>query len=522
VPDTANLLLARATARQREIVVRLSIGAARGRIIRQLLTESALLAACGGVVGLVLAWGAGRLLLGVLSSGPQSVVFDLTPNWHVLAFTSAVAMATALAFGLAPAFRSTAIGPSSILKEDSRTGRSRLLSSLVVVEIALSLLLVIGAWLFTRTLGNLENVDPGFRRRGVLLVDLEGRRTAFPRELLRELQRLPGVVSASVSTHTPLSGAVWSEPAVPRGQAVPARDNAYFIGAGPQFFGSLDIRLLAGRGFSERDTAGSAPVAIVNEAYSQRYFRGANAAGQYLSAKVRGTAAELEIVGIAQNVDLAGLRRAAPPTIYVPYYQLRGDNFPTTLVMRVSGSLSKAAAAIRDHLQQRLPNVPIEVRPLSAQVEATLVQESSMARRATKPDENASFRSNGISSFDCVFRGAVASPACRRVWRPRPSAVDHRSLWPARVRRGARPGNRPPDGVGSAATRGNCDGTPEVSRPSSARNRTGNAGSLRCVANCLGQNLAHCFTGRIDVPTPWPLLLPQNNQRVQSGCPARR
>lgn len=377
--NVANLLLARATVRQREIAVRLAIGGGRGRIIRQLLTESALLGACGAALGLVLAWGTGRLLLDVLSSGPQRVTFDMAPNWHVLAFTSAVAMVTALGFGLAPAFRSAAIGPSGMLKEHSGISRSRSLSSLVVVQVALSVVLVIGAGLFARTLDNLENVDPGFRREGVLLVDLEGRRTAFPRELLDELQQVPGIFQASVSTHTPLSGAVWSEPAVPRGQAVPERDNAYFIGAGPRFFDVVGMRLLAGRGFNDRDTIGSPPVAVVNEAYALRYFNGANPVGHYLSAKVRGHATDLEILGVVKNADLAGLRKAAPPAVYVPYYQLLGNNFPTTLAVRVSGSLSKAAAAVHDCLQPRLPNVPIEVRPLSAQVEATLVQERLLA-----------------------------------------------------------------------------------------------------------------------------------------------
>ncbi len=377
--NVASLLLARTTVRQREITVRMAIGAGRGRIIRQLLTESALLGACGAALGVALAWDTGRLLLDVLSSGPQRVTFDITPSWHVLAFTSAIAMATALGFGVVPAFRSTAIAQSGMLREHSRLGRSRLLAGLVVVQVALSLVLVTGAGLFTKTLDNLQNVDPGFRREGVLLVDLEGRRTAFPRELLDDLKRVPGALEASVSTHTPLSGAVWSEPAVPRGRAVPERDTAYFIGAGPRFFDLIGMRLLAGRGFSDRDTIGSPPVAVVNEAYALRYFHGANPVGQYLSAKVRGQTAELEIIGVVRNADLAGLRREAPPAVYVPYYQLVGDNFPTTLEVRVSGSLSKAAAAIHDRLQPRLPNAPIEVRPLSAQVEATLVQERLLA-----------------------------------------------------------------------------------------------------------------------------------------------
>lgn len=388
--NVANLLLARAAVRQREIAVRLAIGAGRGRIIRQLLTESILLSTFGAALGVGLAWLTGRLLLDVLSSGSQQVIFDLTPNWNVLTFTTAVAIAMGILFGLAPAFQATAMGPSPALKEDSRMSHSRLISSLVTVQVALALVLLIGAGLFVRTLQNLENLDPGFKREGVLLVALEGRRTAFPTELLDELQRIPGVLSASVSTHTPLNGSTWSEPAVPNGQPVPEKDNAYFVGAGPRFFETLQTPLVAGREFTERDSVAAPKVAIVNEAFALRYFPSGNAVGQHLSAVVRGQPADLEIVGAVQNAGLAGLRKAAPPAVYVAYYQLPTRNeagkftsdFPTTLEIRASGSLSQVASAIRSQLQSRLPNEPIEVRPLSKQVEAALVQERLLAMLA--------------------------------------------------------------------------------------------------------------------------------------------
>ena len=382
--NVANLLLARATTRQREIAVRLAIGAGRGRILRQLLTESVLLSLIGAIFGIGLAWVSSRFLVAILSSGSMQVVFDLTPNWHVIGFTSTVAIGTGILFGLAPAFQATAAGPSSMLKENAGMSsfRSRLLSSLVSTQVALSLLLVIGAGLFVRTLQNLKNLDPGFKREGVLLVNLEGRRIGVPKDLLDALQSVPGVISASVSTHTPLNGSTWSEPAVPKGQVIPERDNAYFIGAGPGFFETLRTPLLSGREFTERDSANDPAVAVINEAYARRYFPNQNPVGQQLSAFVRGEREDLEIVGLVSNSKLAGLRAAPPPTVYVSYFQLTG-NFPTTLDIRAGGSLPQVAAAIQKELQPKLPDAPVEVRAFSEQVNAAMVQERMMATLAS-------------------------------------------------------------------------------------------------------------------------------------------
>ena len=236
--NVASLLLARASARQREIAVRLAIGAGRGRIVRQLLIESTLLsligAACRRRAGLG---------LGPLSRQPD---FERAGSARV---RSDAELARPRLHQLrgdrdrrrCSVSRLRCRRPRPDLPRRSRTtrrtsgSRSRLLPSLVSAQVALSLVLLAGAGLFVRTLQNLQNLDPGFNAEGVLLVDLEGRRTAVPRELLEDVQRLPGVVSASLSTHTPLSGSVWSEPAVPAGQPIPERDNAYFIGAGPRF-----------------------------------------------------------------------------------------------------------------------------------------------------------------------------------------------------------------------------------------------------------------------------------------------
>jgi predicted permease len=392
--NVASLLLARATARQREISVRLAIGAGRGRIIRQLLTESTLLSSFGAVLGICLAWLSSRFLVGILSTGPSQVVFDLTPSWHVLGFTTAVAIATGVLFGLAPAFQITAAGPSQMLKDDARMTRSRsgLLSALVSAQVALSMMLLVGAGLFARTLQNLLSIDPGFRREGVLLVDVDGRQqgyratrlAAFYRELLDQVQHVPGVVSASISSHTPLDGSTWSEAVVPKGQPLPENDNALFIAAGPGFFKTMQTPLISGRDFDAGEQ-GKANVAIVNQTFAARHFPGQNPVGTYVSATVTQPPSDLQIIGVAKDTITDGLRATPRPTVYVSYFQRAtsgGFIANTMLEIRAAGSLTQVASAIRNELQPRLPVTPVEVRSLASQVDRTLVQERLMANLA--------------------------------------------------------------------------------------------------------------------------------------------
>jgi putative ABC transport system permease protein len=381
--NVASLSLARASARRREVAVRLAIGAGRGRIVRQLLIESTLMSLIGAAFGVGLAWIAGRSLVNMISTGLSPLEFDLTPNWHVLGFTSAVAIATAVFFGVAPAVHATTMEPSSALKDDTRASgsQSRILPWLVSAQVALTMVLLAGAGLFGRTLRNLQHIDPGFSAEGVLLVDLEDRRISVPPATVHDIERLSGVTSASISTHTPLNGSVWSEPAVPAGEAMPERDNAYFVGAGPRFFQTMQIHLLSGREFTDRDSAASPAVAIVNEAFAKRHFRNLDPVGQHLSANVRGHRRDLEIVGVVSNTNAAGLRAAPPPTVYVAYAQLTGD-LPTTLAVRATGPVGHIASSLQHTLQSILPGELIEVHSLSAQVQATIVQERMMATLA--------------------------------------------------------------------------------------------------------------------------------------------
>jgi len=388
--NVASLLLARASVRQREIGVRLAIGAGRGRILRQLLVESLLLASIGSVLGIGLAWLCGRFLVDTLSTGPIKLVFDLTPNWHVLASTAAIAIATSILFGLAPALQLSAAGPSSVINGESRThsSRSRLLPSLVSVQMALSLILLIAASLFVRTLENLRNFDAGFNRNGVLLVSIEQRLAAArEQELTEAVRQVPGVVSTSFSTTTPLSGFTWTEPAVPAGQPLPQNDNAMFIGIGPHFFATMQTTLAAGREFTERDAANSSLVAVVSEEFAQRFFPNQNPIGRFISTRAtvgsapRGQARDLEIVGIVKNSTTLGFRRKPYPTVYVSYAQLNGD-FSFTLDVRANGSIAAVAEGVRTALQAKLPSIPVEVRSLSQQIDAAIIQERMMATLA--------------------------------------------------------------------------------------------------------------------------------------------
>lgn len=381
--NVAGMLLARAATRRREMAVRLAIASGRGRIVRQFLIESTLLSLIGAAFGVCLAWPSSRFLLAILSTGPGQVALDLTPNGHVLGFTVAVALATALLSGIGPALHITAAAPSDVLKDDVRmTTRSRLLASLATLQVALSLVLLVGASLFVRTLKNLRDFNPGFNRQSVLLVDFEALRDPIPGDVLDEVRLVAGVKSVSMSTHTPLSGATWTDAAVPLGEALPEGDNAIFVGTAPRFFETMQTPVRAGREFTQRDSDASVPVAIINEAYAAKFFPDRNAIGEHLSARVRRKDSDMEIVGIVSNTYSMSIRTAPYPTVYVPYAQLKA-NIPTTLEIRATGSLDQVASGVKTILYRKLPGMPVDTHPLSTQVEATIVEERMIVTLAT-------------------------------------------------------------------------------------------------------------------------------------------
>jgi len=382
--NLANLLLARAQARRREIAVRLAIGASRARLIRQLLTESALLATLGAIAAFLMGMAASRFLVQLLSTWRGTIFLDLSPNWHVFEFTTALTIATSLAFGMAPAIRATAIRPSPRLKSYGGT-RTRLGSALVAAQVALSFVLLIGAGLFVRTFQNLNQLDPGFRHEGVLLVEGDTHRAVnrgripFYRDLLQRIEHLPGVVSATLAGNTPLSGGWWTDAVALNGQRS-SGEQAHFNAVAPRYFATMRTPLIAGRDFTDGDSTGSASVAIVNETFVQRYIRDGRPLGQRVSVAAMRDPAGMEIVGVVKDSISQSLRALPPPAVYVPLFQ-RQTEFPT-LVIRASVSLTQVASELRHELQPELSGSAIQMRTLTAQVESALVQERLMATLA--------------------------------------------------------------------------------------------------------------------------------------------
>jgi putative ABC transport system permease protein len=380
------LLLARASSRSREMAVRLAVGAGRARIVRQLLMESALLASIGAMVGVGIAQVASRSLVALLSSGRASpLVLDLALNLRVLTFTAFVAMATSLLFGIAPAFRTTSVAPAeTLVATSSRIAgpRRRLGQALVVAQVSLSLVLLVGAGLFVRTLQNLRGVDRGFRHEGVLLVDVDGRQSgytgarlaAFNGELLERVRRLPGVATASYSSVTPLSGGAITHTMAIGGRRI--LGEIYFNNVGPRYFGTLSTSVVQGREITDKDVAGAPGVVIVNQAFVRRYLPNSDPIGQHLS-QVSDSGVDFEIVGVVQDAAYETLRELPRPTIYASYLQRGGG--PVTFEIHAPGALDQVASAIRAELQPSLPGVPVQVRTLTAQLERSLVQERLMA-----------------------------------------------------------------------------------------------------------------------------------------------
>jgi predicted permease len=398
--NVANLLLARAQARQREIAVRLAIGASRTRLIRQLLTESLLLASLGTAVAFAFAWFASRLLVQLLSTWRGGIALDLTPDWRVFGFATALAIGTGILFGIAPALRATAVRPAS---------RTQLGSMLVAAQVGVSFVMLIGAGLFVRTFENLDHLDPGFRHEGVLLVSgdvhraVTQARTAFYLDLLRQIENLPGVVSASLAGNTPLSGGLWTDRIAIDNQP-PSGETAHINSVTPRFFETMRTPLVAGRDFTARDDASAPSVAIVNEAFVRRWFPDGRSIGRHVSA---GTSlADMQIVGVVKDAISQTLREPPPPAVYVPLFQ-RQTEFPT-FVVYASGSLTQVASELRHQLQTDLPNTAIEIHTLTAQVEGALVQERLMAMLA------ASFGALALILAAVGLYGLIAYTVARR------------------------------------------------------------------------------------------------------------
>lgn len=330
--NVANLQLTRAAGRQREIAVRLALGAGTGRIVRQLLTEGVLLALVGGGAGLLLAVWSAELLKALMPEGFLPTVAEISVDWRVLVFAFASAIATGLLFGLAPAWQARKVDLNTALKENPSkggTGRGRLRGALVVAEVALSLVLLVGAGLLIRTLNNLLSVAPGFDSHNVLTcqLTLSGERydttneaAAFYREALERIGALPGVEAAAITNKLPLDWQ-FNMPVVFPNEPDKLQ-SVQFRMISPDYFRVMKIGVQRGRAFTETDDASSPPVAIVNEAFAQRYFDGENPMTRQLSIGRGANDPVRQVVGVVGDIKQSGLDRPAPPMVFVPIPQM--------------------------------------------------------------------------------------------------------------------------------------------------------------------------------------------------------
>jgi predicted permease len=398
--NIANLLLARSTARQREIAVRLALGAGPGRILRQLLTESLLLATLGGALGMLVAvWGTNALLK-ILSTGPFSPVgcaicgslyVDVHPDWRILAFTAALCMLTGLLFGLAPAVRASRLSLSPALKGNAAgsPGRFGLGKALVVSQVALSIVLLIGAGLFVRTLRNLKSQDMGFDRDHVLLIwtapNHIGRQGAalgnFYETVQQRIASVPGVVSASPSAFGLMGSDGGGSPVRVLGYR-PRPDEDRFVRwslVAPRFFSTVGMRLELGRDFTERDTETAPRVAIVNDSFARHYFPDQNPIGKRFGMR-RDTGNEIEIVGLVRDAKYNTTRDKNTKMIYIPFRQDLGHLYTMRLAVRTDHESPALTTRIRDELRSLDRNLPIlGIESIEQQLNQSLAQERLIA-----------------------------------------------------------------------------------------------------------------------------------------------
>ncbi|HEY3938787.1 MAG TPA: ABC transporter permease [Bryobacteraceae bacterium] len=397
--NTANLLLARATARRREIAMRLSLGAGRARLIRQLLTESILLAAMGGLLGIGIAALGIRFITWLLANGRDHFTLHADISGQVLGFTLCLALLAGILFGFAPALQATKLDLTPALREArsgaSRKGRPGLSHVLIVCQIAVSLLLVIGAGLFVRTLSALESVELGFNREHLLLFAVMPKQAGYNSErmvrLFEELRKrfaaIPGVRSASLS-----DGPLINEGISRTGLRIPGivtsigfENGTALMNVGPSFFTTMQIPILRGREIGERDTTGSQPVAVVNEIFAKKYFGGENPLGRRIGLGGNaGKFDDYEIVGVAKTARYNSLKGDVPPVVYLPYVQnLKVLNYMVFELRTATDPLS-FTPSVRRIVRDVSPRVPVfNVTTQSAQIDQTIGQERTFAELCT-------------------------------------------------------------------------------------------------------------------------------------------
>jgi putative ABC transport system permease protein len=398
--NIASLMLARASARHKEISVRKALGASRARLIRQLLTECVLLSTAGALLGVFFArWGS-SLLVRYISTGDNKVFLDLSFDWRVLSFTAGAAVFTGILFGVLPAFRSTRVSLTSAMKGSQATeseGRAKFRPGkwIVASQVALSLVLLVASGLFLRSLVKLVTMDVGFDRNNVLIVHanlhtakvpLEQQPAMFD-EIESRLRSLPGVISGSRSVMTPVSNYVWNSdldvdtPNAPTGEAA----LAFFNFISPGYLGTVRTSLLAGRNFNDGDTNVAPRVAVVNETLARRFFPNGDALGKYFRVHPDPgkPAPPIQIVGLVKDSKYESLREEAHATAYFPISQLTEPAEEQVFELRTAARPSALVSAVQETVAGVSTAVPLEFHTLAEQVDDSLVQERLLATLST-------------------------------------------------------------------------------------------------------------------------------------------
>jgi predicted permease len=399
--NVANLLLSRATTRQKEMAVRLALGASRGRLAQQTLVEGLVLAAAGGLVGVLLSIWLGDLLLSMLPPDGLSRAISTTPNLRVGLFTLLVSVLTAIGFGLAPAFQAAALELNTTMREaGAGTGgghrQARLRKGLVVAQVALSMLLVAGGGLFARSLYNLQHLDRGFDTGGVISFSIDPSLSGYDQDRIRQLadrlladvRNLPGVNSASLAEVAALTNNNSQRTIEVQGYAAAERENmnAWANKVAPDYFRTMRLPLVAGREFTERDAPGAPLVAIVNEAFARRFFGNENPIGRRFGWSAIDNPAAIEIVGVVRDAFYSSVRQGArgpdetPIFAYTPFAQGQRLGQVTVYVRTTPAAMTGLPDQLRRTLAQADPSLPaFNMQAVDTTVQASLFSERMMA-----------------------------------------------------------------------------------------------------------------------------------------------
>jgi predicted permease len=392
--NLANLTFARASSRDHEIAVRLALGASRLRLLQQLLAESVLLALTGAATGALLAQLLTRVLVSFLSTQTGEVFLDLGVDWRVLAFTAALTAMTCLLFGLAPALRATRTPPAGAMKVGSRgdSGTRRYFGvrrALVVTQVALSLVLLVGAFLFVRTFQNLVTLDAGFRQSGLLVVYLDltplklplQNRSAFKKDLLERVRAIPGVEAAAETSIVPATGNWWNDTVDTGASGHQVRQTAFFNLVSPGFFHTMGTPLVKGRDVTDTDSVNSPAIAVVNETFVRTFLPGTDPLGKTFRVEVGPGKPEpqYEIVGVVKDMKYLVLRESPKPIVYVSTGQDKDPDLQPALVVRSGLSLDALRVSLDRTIHEVNPGIAFQFSVFKTQVRDTLVRERLMA-----------------------------------------------------------------------------------------------------------------------------------------------